>query len=135
MSNREMGRFERVDLEAIFGRKAKSMGSEAASSSSPLGVVPSPAVSVPLSPENERLLARLRDEIARVKCVEFGGNLPTPLAHVLDDAVVIAENYVVNHEVEAARGWDTLELLRGMVPHIRRCVGNWKAMNDKKGRP
>jgi hypothetical protein len=54
---------------------------------------------------------------------------------VLDDAVVIAENYVVNHEVEAARGWDTLELLRGMVPHIRRCVGNWKAMNDKKGRP
>jgi hypothetical protein len=133
MSNREMGRFERVDLEAIFGRKPKSMGSEAASSSSPLGVVPPPAVSVPPSPENERLLARLRDEIARVKPVEFGGNLPTPLAYVLDDAVVIAENYVVNHEVEGARGWDVLELLSGMVPHVLRCVVNWKAKNRRTG--
>jgi hypothetical protein len=94
--------------------------------------VPIPAASVPLPPENERLLTQLRNEVARVES-EFGGKLPIPLAHVLADAVLIAEGYVANHQAEADRGWDVSQLLRGMVPHIRRCVGNWKAINDKRG--
>jgi hypothetical protein len=118
-----------VDLEAIFGIKAKPGGSEAPSFSPPPEVMPPSAVSVLPSSESEPLLNRLRDEVARLERVDFGGNLPAPLAHVLADAVVIAESYAANQEAEAARGWDALQLLRGMVPYVRRCVGNWRAMN------
>ena len=118
-----------MDLEAIFGIRAKLVGSGAASFSPPQEVVPPPAVGVFSSSESGPLLTRLRDEVAHVENIDFGGHLPHPLAHVLADAVVIAESYAANLELEAARGWDAMKLLRGMVPYVRRCVENWKAMN------
>jgi len=120
-----------MDIEAIFGGKAGSGVSEAKSSSHPVEAVPIPDANGPPSPEYDRLLTQLRNEVARIEW-EFGGSLPIPLAHVLVDAVLIAEGYVANHQAEAERGWNVLHLLRGMVPHVRRCVVNWKAMNDKK---
>jgi len=71
-------------------------------------------------------LGELRAEVAAVQ-VAFGGRTPAPLANVLADALAIAEGYIANREMEARRGWDALELLRGMVPHVRRCVENWKS--------
>jgi hypothetical protein len=77
------------------------------------------------------LMVRLRTEVATVEAT-FGGRPPTALANVLADALAIACGYVANHELEARRGWDALALLRGMVPHVRRCVQNWKQAQESQ---
>src|SRR5262249_35845756 len=71
-----------------------------------------------------RLLAELQAEVERIEAREFGGRLPEPLQSVLTDALALGEQYVRDHAAEAARGWDALELLRGLVPHVRRCAAN-----------
>lgn len=71
--------------------------------------------------EAERLLAELRAEVEQIKA-DFAGDLPTPLANLLADGLAIAEGYIVNHEAEASRGWDALDLLRGMAPIVRSWV-------------
>jgi hypothetical protein len=72
--------------------------------------------------EAEVLLAGIQSDVERVK-TQFGDSLPTVLGNVLEDAVAIARDYVRGHEKEAARGWDAMELLRG----LRRSVGQWVA--------
>ena len=44
------------------------------------------------------------------------------------DAVTIGERYIRDHELEAARGWDALELLRDLVPHGRGLTARWTPM-------
>jgi hypothetical protein len=94
---------------------------------------PTPLVSPSACPpwdleEAERRLAELRAEVTRVERDAFGGRLPTPVATVLADAVAIAEGYVRNHEAEAARGWDALALLGGVLRRVQRCVEDWRKM-------
>ena len=48
----------------------------------------------------------------------FGGSFPPALATVVSDYVAVAESYVANHEAEAARGWDPMELLAGVRPRL-----------------
>jgi hypothetical protein len=67
----------------------------------------------------DALLVELRAEVARIE-QSFRGKLPPALSNVLSDALAIAEGYVANHQEEAARGWDALELLRCTVRRIRR---------------
>jgi hypothetical protein len=74
----------------------------------------------------DRLLVELRSEVERIKAW-FRGRVPGPLAVLLDDALVIGERYIRDHELEAARGWDTLALLRDLVPHVRELVTRWRA--------
>jgi hypothetical protein len=76
--------------------------------------------------EADALLTELRAEVARIEREEFRGQMPGPLANVFADALDIATGYVRNHDIEAARGWDALELLRGMIRQIRLCCENWK---------
>jgi hypothetical protein len=84
--------------------------------------------------EAERMLAELRAAVAAIERTEFGGRPPPPVATVLADALAIAEGYVRDHEAEAARGWDALALLRSMLPHVRRCIGNWKKRHEPRRR-
>jgi hypothetical protein len=74
-------------------------------------------------------LVELRAEISRVE-TELGGALPEPLATLLADAVVIGKRYISNHELEARRGWDAMELLRDLLPHVRMVVANWKKQHQ-----
>jgi hypothetical protein len=74
----------------------------------------------------ERLLADLRAAVAAIERTQFGGRPPRAVAAVLADALALAEGYVRDHEAEAERGWDALALLGAMLPHVRRCVENWK---------
>jgi hypothetical protein len=76
----------------------------------------------------DSLLAELQAEVARIQREDFGGRLPPPLANVLADAIAIAQGYVTNHEAEARRGWDALELLRGMRAQVSRYVENWRQL-------
>lgn len=78
------------------------------------------------------LLAKLRAEVAAVDAA-FARQTPAPLANVLADALTIAAGYVANHELEARRGWDALELLRGMTVNIRRYLQNWKQTHGVGG--
>jgi hypothetical protein len=66
----------------------------------------------------DAVLGELRAEVTRI-CTEFGGAPPAPLDGLLSDAIAIGERYVREHELEAARGWDPLELLRDLVPFVR----------------
>jgi hypothetical protein len=75
--------------------------------------------------EGERLLAELRSEVERI-AAGFRGPLPRPLAVLLDDALVIGERYIRDHDMEAARGWDALALLRDLVSHVRDLVTRWR---------
>jgi hypothetical protein len=86
----------------------------------------------PAQAEAERLLAELRSQVEDVRHKEFFGTLPAELANVLDDALAIGEGYIRDHEAAAARGWDALELLRGLQGHVRRCVENWKQMRPAR---
>jgi hypothetical protein len=74
---------------------------------------PSPAA-LPADPwdqaKADRLLTAMREAADRARR-EHGGRFPPALANVVADALRVAEGYVQNHEAEAARGWDALELL------------------------
>ena len=73
----------------------------------------------------ELLLADVKHEVDRIRA-EDGGRPPAPLARLLEDAIVIGERYIRDHEIEAARGWDALELLRDLVPHVRDVAARWQ---------
>jgi hypothetical protein len=92
---------------------------------------------VPVSPippwdqaEAVRLFAELRREVSGIKRrLQIG--IQSPLARLLDDAVMIGVRYVGDHEREAARGWDALALLRDLVPHVRDLAARWKAAHGR----
>jgi hypothetical protein len=76
-------------------------------------------------------LGVLRAEIRRVEVQLFAGKPPAALAMLLADAVVIGERYIRDHELEAARGWDALALLRDLVPHVRDVAARWTPTNTR----
>jgi hypothetical protein len=68
--------------------------------------------------EADRLLTELRDGLARIERERYRGRFPPLLAKVVGGGLAVCETYVRDHEREAARGWDALELLRGAVPGV-----------------
>ena len=76
--------------------------------------------------QDDLLRAELLAEVDKIKA-DMGGRLPSPLDVLLADAVVIGERYIWDNEKEAGRGWDALQLLRDLIPHVRSIVENWKA--------
>jgi hypothetical protein len=76
----------------------------------------------------ERLLADLRAEVKRAVALDFGGRPPPLFRAVAANLLAQAEGYVANRDVEAARGWDALELLRGVMPVLRGVVANVRAL-------
>ena len=73
----------------------------------------------------DALLAELRLEVDGIARSFNGGAPPPALATLLADAVRIGERYIRDHDAEASRGWDALELLRELVPHVRECERAW----------
>jgi hypothetical protein len=76
--------------------------------------------------EAERLLANLRAEVEKIRS-DFGGRLPKYVMTLLSDALVIGERFVRTLDFERSRGWDGLELLRGLLPLVREIVERWRA--------
>jgi hypothetical protein len=75
--------------------------------------------------EAERLLAELRGEIDGIKA-DSGGRLPRAVVTLLADALVIGERFVRDRGAEAARGWDALELLRGLPQLVQEIMKRWR---------
>jgi hypothetical protein len=65
--------------------------------------------------EAERLLGHLRRELARLEQAWPGGRLPPVKANAVGVYIEVCEGYVRDHDLEVARGWDALELLRAAV--------------------
>jgi hypothetical protein len=65
--------------------------------------------------EAERLLAQLREALARVDADVAAGKASAVRAAAIRTWLEVAEGYVKDRDLEAARGWDALELLRGAV--------------------
>jgi hypothetical protein len=78
----------------------------------------------------ELLLANVKHEVDRIR-TGYGGRPPAPLARLLEDAIVIGERYIRDYEIEAARGWDALELLRDLVPHVRDLAARWQRTHTR----
>jgi hypothetical protein len=78
---------------------------------------PAPAVTWDQA-EAEGLLAELRDGLARRESTWPGRKFPPVKAAVLQIGVEACEAYVRDHDLEAARGWDALALLRAAVPRV-----------------
>jgi hypothetical protein len=76
--------------------------------------------------EAERLLADLREAVARARW-DFGGPFPGDLQAVVGDGLLIAEGYVANHDAEAGRGWDALDLLRKVKPRLLATIARVRA--------
>jgi hypothetical protein len=72
--------------------------------------------------EADRLLSELQEEVERLRRELFAGKFPKDLDTVVKDGLDIAASYIRNHEEEAARGWDPLELLRGVLPWLRKII-------------
>jgi hypothetical protein len=68
--------------------------------------------------EADRLLYHLRTELDHMRRRMYGGRFPPVLANVVRIGVEVCEAYVANRDVEAARGWDPMELLRMAVPCV-----------------
>jgi hypothetical protein len=66
--------------------------------------------------EADRLLDHLRRELAQLERAWPGGQFPPVKANVVQVAVEVCESYIRDHDLEAARGWDALALLRAAVP-------------------
>jgi hypothetical protein len=81
--------------------------------------------------EAERLLAELRHEVNKIRD-SFGGRPPAALDGLLNDAIIIGQRYILDRELEAIRGWDSLELLRDLVPYVRDLVARCTQTNAKK---
>jgi hypothetical protein len=77
--------------------------------------------------EARQLLSELHAEVDQLRQLHFGGTFPEPLATVVADYLAVAEAYVTDHEGEASRGWDALELLRGVLPRLRQIIERVKA--------
>src|SRR5262245_54557335 len=78
--------------------------------------------------EADRLLAELRAEVVRLGREEFRSAPPEMFRTLAADLVAIGEGYVRGHEMEAARGWDALDLLRGLRPLLQQTAGRIKQM-------
>jgi hypothetical protein len=63
--------------------------------------------------EAERLLAQLREVLSRVERAVAAGTAPSARGDAMRTWLEVAEGFVSDREREAARGWDSLELLRG----------------------
>jgi len=115
--------------EADADPPADLLADLAASKADLLALLRTAEAQTPPSPwdqaEADRLLVELRSEVERIKA-GFRGPLPRPLEMLLDDALVIGERYIRDHEIEAARGWDALALLRDLVPHVRDLATRWR---------
>jgi len=72
--------------------------------------------------EAERLLAQLREALARVEAAVVAGEAPAARADALRTWLEVAEGFVSDREREAARGWDALELLRGAARQALRAA-------------
>jgi hypothetical protein len=62
----------------------------------------------------DQVLADIRATIARLERGFPGGRFPAPVQNLMTDAIANAERLIRDHEMEAARGWDALELLCGV---------------------
>jgi len=79
--------------------------------------------------EAARLLAELRAAVDAQRRA-FGGSFPAPLSAVVADYLAVAEGYVANHEAEAARGWDAMQLLAGVRPRLTEIIR--RARQDRR---
>jgi hypothetical protein len=74
--------------------------------------------------EAERLLAQVREALARVEGAVAGGKAPAARGAAMRTWLEVAEGLVSDREGEATRGWDALDLLRGAVRQaLRAAVG------------
>jgi hypothetical protein len=82
--------------------------------------------------EAERLVADLR---AAADCArqDFGGPFPADLQAVVSDGIAIAEGFVADHETEARRGWDVLQLLRGVKPGLLATIDRVRRAGEARG--
>jgi hypothetical protein len=78
--------------------------------------------------EAGRLLAELRAQVGRIEAVDFGGRPPEALRNILADSLAIGQGYTDNHAAEADRGWDALELLRGLRNRVHQYAVNAKRL-------
>jgi hypothetical protein len=74
------------------------------------------------------LLAGLRAEIQRVTVTIFRGDPPPLFKTLATDLLAIGAGYVHHHDLEAARGWDPLQLLRGLKPLVAEQASRVKQM-------
>jgi hypothetical protein len=74
--------------------------------------------------EAERLLAELQAEAQRAEREQraLGRGFSPALAAVVADLLAVAAEYARDPAAEAARGWDALELLRGVRPLLRAVI-------------
>jgi hypothetical protein len=79
--------------------------------------------------EAERLLAEVREALARVEAAVAAGKAPPARRDVLRTWLEVAEGFVSDREREAACGWDALELLRGTARQVRRAAAGGPAEN------
>jgi hypothetical protein len=69
--------------------------------------------------EADRLLAQLRQDIARAEREQRDGRSLPLMKSAVRTWVDVCEGYVRNYAVEAARGWDALALLRAAAKRAR----------------
>jgi hypothetical protein len=81
--------------------------------------------------EAEKLLADLRATVERINRSDFRGRPPALFRKLAADVVAIAEGHVRDHEMEAARGWDALELLRDRKRVLLGIAGHILAMGEQ----
>jgi hypothetical protein len=122
--DRERLREMRGDVLATLQRNGENgENGETAAGTGEGRVLPGEPSAAPSSPwdqaEADRLLAELREQASWSRSEDFGGRFPEVVGHVVEDLLAVAEGYVANQEQEAARGWDALQLLRGVGPVLR----------------
>jgi hypothetical protein len=83
--------------------------------------------------EADGLVAELHAEVGHLRRHHFGSTFPEPLATVVVTYLDVAASYIAHHEAEVARGWDPLELLRGVQPRLREIVARAKAETKTTG--
>ena len=72
--------------------------------------------------EAATILAELRDLTSRIEFT-FGNRLPRVLSVLLADARTIGERFADEQDIEAARGWDSRELLRDLIYNVQASAG------------
>jgi len=80
----------------------------------------------------EELLIRLHADLIRIKHEVYGGAFPPVKAGAICIWLEVCEGYVNAYALEAARGWDAMELLRGAVES---CRGTARPVSKKPNRP
>lgn len=72
--------------------------------------------------------------MGQIERKQYRGKFPPVIANLVADGLDICEQYIMDHALEAARGWDAFVLLKSMRPYLLKICGHCGQLPENTGK-